>query len=84
MNNVEYSHPMYSHIYATDEEKVEILNSNPYRYYIGPHVWIFRGIRRIEILDEIAQKALQENKHELLKRIGEVKANLTGLEEKKE
>jgi hypothetical protein len=84
MNNVEYSHPMYAHIYATDEEKVEILNSNPYRYYIAPNVWIFRGIRRIEILDEIKQNALKENKTELLNRIEEVRANLMKLEAENE
>ena len=36
-------HGGWRHLNASLEEKVEILSENPYRFYIYPNVWTFRG-----------------------------------------
>lgn len=71
----------FHHIFATDAEKVEILATNPYRFYISEQVWIFRGKQRLQMLDDIAKKAIAENNEALYIRITEVKAQLQNLKD---
>lgn len=77
MKNNSDPHPKYSHVYATLEERVEILARNPYRFYISIGVWTFQDIHRLESLDECLEIALAQERHELCARILEVKGILS-------
>lgn len=70
MNNK--NHPMWNHINAPLEEKVEILAQNPYRFYIGQNVWALRNSRQ-EILQEYLKEAIAKENFELCQKIREVK-----------
>ena len=76
-------HPMYKHVNATLEERVEILAENPFRYYIEINVFSLSNMSRIEEINKCMNQALQEQKYELFKRILEVKKNLIAIYEKK-
>lgn len=61
------------HIFATDDEKVEILAKNPHRFYISEYgAWTLPSSDRLEILKEIYKKALQEQNEVLCQRIDQV------------
>ena len=40
---MEKDHPGWKHLNASLRDKVEILAENPYRFYIYPNDWTFRG-----------------------------------------
>ena len=65
-------HGGWRHLNALLEEKVEILSENPYRFYIYPNVWTFRGPARLEILSQFMAKAETAEDFELCARILEV------------
>lgn len=69
-------HPMWEHINASLEEKVEILAKNPYRFYIGPNVWALRNSRQ-EILEDYLREAIAIEDFELCQKIREVKTFLS-------
>jgi hypothetical protein len=73
-------HPMWGHINASLEDKVNILIENPYRYYIGQNVWALKNSRQ-EILDDYFQTALAIEKYELCQKIQEVKTFLNFINE---
>lgn len=50
-------HPGWKHLNASLRDKVEILAKNPYRFYIYPNVWTFRGPSRLEVLAEFRAEA---------------------------
>lgn len=54
------------------ETKVEILFSNPYRFYISPFVWIMRGSSRIDELKVLYNEAYKQKKFKLCLKIEEV------------
>lgn len=68
-----------SHLLASPDGKVTILRNNPYRFYIHECVWVHRGIRRIQILDELEQEALAEEAYERCSRIQEARRHLLSL-----
>lgn len=74
MNN--QNHPMWDHINASLKEKVDILAENPYRFYIGPNVWVFRNSRQ-EILEDYLKEAIANEDYELCQKIKEVKTFLS-------
>lgn len=69
-------HPMYAHIYASLREKVEILATNPYRYYVAPNLWIGQNASRIKELDSLLRQAKLEADDLLCQRILEVEQQL--------
>ena len=69
-------HPMYGHTQANLQEKVEILATNPYRYYIAPHLWIGQNASRIRELDNLLHQAKLEADELLFQRILEVQEQL--------
>lgn len=54
------------------EKRVEILFSNPYRFYITPFVWIMRGSSRIDELKTLYDEAYKLKKYKLCLRIENV------------
>ena len=70
-------HGGWRHLNASLEEKVEILSKNPYRFYIYPNVWTFRGEARIKLLEDFLREAERLERYELCARILEVHAQLT-------
>ncbi|NBU82508.1 MAG: hypothetical protein EBS55_12745, partial [Flavobacteriaceae bacterium] len=62
---------------ASIEEKVEILASNPFRYYTSPNIWIGRDNSRIEELNSLLKESESKEKFELCSRIVEVKKILS-------
>lgn len=74
MNN--QNHPMWAHINAPLNDKVDILVDNPYRFYIGPNVWVFRNSRQ-EILEDYLKEAITIENYELCQKIKEVKTFLS-------
>ena len=56
---------------------MEILSKNPYRFYIYPNVWTFRGPKRLEILSQFLAEAEAVEDFELCARILEVQKALT-------
>ena len=54
---MEKDHPGWKHLNASLRDKVEILAKNPYRFYIYPNVWTFRGATRLEILSKFLTEA---------------------------
>ena len=69
--------PGVYHVFGTDAEKVDILATNPHRFYISEYgVWILPDRNRIDILNVIYEKALNANNELLCKRIEKVKAQL--------
>ena len=70
-------HGGWRHLNASLEEKVEILSENPYRFYIYPNVWTFRGEARIKLLEDCLKEAERLERFELCKRILEVRTQLT-------
>ena len=77
------AHPMYRHINATIEDRVEILAKNPLRYYLKVNVWIGRNMSRIEELDKWIKPANANYQFELSHRITEVREQLIAIYEKK-
>lgn len=69
-------HPMYAHIHASLRNKVEILATNPYRYYVAPHLWIGQNASRIKELDSLLDLAKLEADDILCQRIQEVQKQL--------
>lgn len=65
-----------SHIFATDEEKVNIIAQDPYRFYISINVWILRGENRFDVLDEIFHRAVERSDYQFCNKIIEVKDEL--------
>ena len=70
------ANPMFKHINATLEEKVEILATNPFRYYLAPNLWIGRNESRIDELNSILKEAEENENFELCARIKEVTKKL--------
>ena len=62
-------HPMYGHTQASLREKVEILATNPYRYYVAPNLWIGQNASRIKELDSLLHQAKLEGDDVLCHRI---------------
>jgi hypothetical protein len=69
-------HPMYAHTNASMREKVEILATNPYRYYVAPNLWIGQNTSRIKELDSLFLQAKLEADDLLCQRILEVQQQL--------
>ncbi len=69
-------HPMYAHIHASLLDKVEILATNPYRYYVAPNLWIGQNASRIRELDNLLHQAKLEADDLLCQRILEVQQQL--------
>lgn len=69
-------HPMYAHIHASLLDKVEILATNPYRYYVAPNLWIGQNASRIRELDSLLHQAKLEADDVLIQRILEVQQQL--------
>jgi hypothetical protein len=69
-------HPMYAHIHASLREKVEILATNPFRYYVAPNLWIGQNASRIRELDNLLHQAKLEADELLFQRILEVQEQL--------
>ncbi len=69
-------HPMFAHIHASLREKVEILATNPYRYYVAPNLWIGQNASRIKELDSLFLQAKLEADDLLCQRILEVQHEL--------
>ena len=69
-------HPMFAHIHASLREKVEILATNPYRYYVAPNLWIGQNASRIRELDSLLHHANLEADDVLIQRILEVQQQL--------
>jgi hypothetical protein len=67
---------MFAHIHASLREKVEILATNPYRYYVGPNLWIGQNASRIRELDSLLHHANLEADDVLIQRILEVQQQL--------
>ena len=74
---MEKDHPGWKHLNASLRDKVEILAKNPYRFYIYPNVWTFRGEARIKLLEDCLKEAERLERFELCKRILEVRTQLT-------
>ena len=55
---------------------MEILAKNPYRFYIYPNVWTFRGPKRLEVLSQFLTEAEAAEDFELCARILEVEKAL--------
>lgn len=66
----------WKHLNASLRDKVEILAKNPYRFYIYPNVWTFRGPARLEILSQFMAEAEAAEDFELCARILEVEKAL--------
>ncbi len=69
-------HPMYAHTNASLREKIEILATNPYRYYVAPNLWIGQNASRIKELDSLFLQAKLEADDLLCQRILEVQQQL--------
>ncbi len=69
-------HPMYAHTHASLREKVEILATNPFRYYVAPNLWIGQNASRIKELDNLLHQAKLEADELLFQRILEVQEQL--------
>lgn len=69
-------HPMYAHTHASLREKVEILATNPFRYYVAPNLWIGQNASRIRELDNLLHQAKLEADELLFQRILEVQEQL--------
>ncbi len=65
-------HPMYAHTNASLREKIEILATNPFRYYVAPNLWIGQNASRIKELDSLFLQAKLEADDLLCQRILEV------------
>lgn len=70
------ANPMFKHINATLGEKVEILATNPFRYYLAPNLWIGRNESRIDELNSLLKEAEENENFELCARIKEVTKKL--------
>lgn len=73
---MEKDHPGWKHLNASLRDKVEILAENPYRFYIAPNVWTFRGEARVRLLEGWLKEAEQLEQYELCSRIVEVLAEV--------
>ena len=73
---MEKDHPGWKHLNASLRDKVEILAENPYRFYIAPNVWTFRGEARVRLLQDWLKEAEQLEQYELCSRIVEVLAEV--------
>ena len=73
---MEKDHAGWKHLNASLRDKVEILAKNPYRFYIYPNVWTFRGPARLEILTQFLNEAEAAEDFELCARILEVEKAL--------
>jgi hypothetical protein len=69
-------HPMYAHTNASLREKIEILATNPFRYYVAPNLWIGQNASRIKELDSLFLQAKLEADDLLCQRILEVQQQL--------
>lgn len=69
-------HPMYAHTNASLREKVEILATNPFRYYVAPNLWIGQNASRIRELESLLHHAKLEADDLLCQRILEVQQQL--------
>jgi hypothetical protein len=69
-------HLMYAHTNASLREKVEILATNPFRYYVVPNLWIGQNASRIKELDSLFLQAKLEADDLLCQRILEVQKQL--------
>ena len=69
-------HPMYAHTHASLREKVEILATNPFRYYVAPNLWIGQNASRVRELESLLNEAKLEADDELIQRIQEVQQQL--------
>lgn len=78
-NATENVHPMYQQLNASPAEKVEILASNPYRYYVAPNLWIGPNASRLKELDDLHKAALAQEEVALCARIAEVREALMTL-----
>ena len=78
------ANPMFKHINATLEEKVEIIATNPFRYYIAPNLWIGRNESRIDELNSLLKEAEENENFELCARIKEVTKKLRKILTKRE
>lgn len=69
-------HPMYAHTHASLRDKVEILATNPFRYYVAPNLWIGQNASRIRELDNLLHQVKLEADELLFQRILEVQEQL--------
>ena len=69
-------HPMYAHTHASLRDKVEILATNPFRYYVAPNLWIGQNASRIRELDNLLHQAKLEADELLCQRILEIQQQL--------
>ena len=76
-NPITYS--MHDQMGLTIEKQVELLATNPYRYYIAPNVWIGRNLSRIKELNGLLKHAEENEDFELCQRIKEVINHLNSL-----
>jgi len=73
------SYSMNEQMGLTIEEQVELLATNPYRYYIAPNVWIGRNYSRIDELTGLLKHAEEKGNSILCNRIVEVKNHLINI-----
>jgi hypothetical protein len=69
-------HPMYAHTNASMREKVEILATNPFRYYVATNLWIGQNVSRVKELESLLHQAKLEADDVLCQRILEVQQQL--------
>jgi hypothetical protein len=62
-------HPHFS---TSIEERIEILAQDPYRFYLAPTVFYYRGEQRIDLLDQYLDECIMNEKYELCSRIRKV------------
>ena len=74
--NEEKTHPLYKHLNANLEEKINILSRFPGVFFTSKTKWIDRGKERIDYLDELKKEAERNKKSELISRIDEIKEKL--------
>ncbi len=66
------TYSMQGQMGLTIEEQVELLATNPYRYYLAPNVWIGRNLSRIHELESLYKSAEIKGDTLLCNRINEV------------
>jgi hypothetical protein len=66
------TYSMQGQMGLTIEEQVELLATNPYRYYLAPNVWIGRNLSRIHELEALFKSAEIKGDVLLCNRINEV------------
>ena len=55
---IDRNHPSWAHLNSTDEEKLNIISKNPYRFYITERIWLPQGQSRINWLKKMLDKSV--------------------------